>query len=295
MRPLRLLILLALLGAGAFWWITRPNPLPADAVAGLTGDARKGEALFWAGGCASCHAAKGATAAEQLKLGGGQELATQFGTFVVPNISPDKATGIGGWTLAEFANALTRGLNPAGQHLYPAFPYASYSHMTLQDVADLKAYLDTLPPVVQANAPHRLTFPFGWRRLVGGWKWLYLRPGWVVPDPLTHAEQRGRYLAEALVHCGECHTPRNLFGAMDSGRWLAGAPNPSGPGHIPNITPAKLDWSADDIATYLTSGLTPSFDSAGGDMSHVIENLGHLTDADRAAIAAYVKKVPPAN
>lgn len=295
MRPLRLLILLALLGAGAFWWITRPNPLPADAVAGMTGDARKGEALFWAGGCASCHAAKGATAAEQLKLGGGQELATQFGTFVVPNISPDKATGIGGWTLAEFANALTRGLNPAGQHLYPAFPYASYSHMTLQDVADLKAYLDTLPPVVQVNAPHRLTFPFGWRRLVGGWKWLYLRPGWVVPDPLTPAEQRGRYLAEALVHCGECHTPRNLFGAMDSGRWLAGAPNPSGPGHIPNITPAKLDWSADDIATYLTSGLTPSFDSAGGDMAHVIENLGHLTDADRAAIAAYVKKVPPAN
>ncbi len=280
-----------LLGAAAFWWVTAPDPLPARAVAGLSGDAHRGEAVFWAGGCASCHAAKGAEGAARLQLGGGQRLVTQFGTFVVPNISPS-AQGIGGWSALDLANAMLRGVTPAGAHLYPAFPYASYAHASLQDVVDLKAYLDQLPPVATPDQPHELRFPFTIRRLIGGWKWLFLRPGWVVAGPLPPEAERGRALVEGLGHCGECHTPRNAFGAMERSAWLAGAPLPTGKGRTPNLTPQKLDWSVADIANYLKTGFTPAFDSAGGEMADVVENLSHLPDADLAAMAAYLKLVP---
>lgn len=290
---LGLLLSLAVIGAGVFWWIARPQPLPGDALAGLTGDASRGRLVFWAGGCASCHAAKQAEGDARLLLVGGQTLVTQFGTFVVPNISSDPDHGIGKWSALDLANAMLRGQRPDGQHLYPAFPYPSYSHASLQDVVDLRAFLATLPPVATPSQPHDLRFPFNIRRLIGGWNWLFLRPGWVIPGALPPEETRGRYLAEALLHCGECHTPRNLLGAMNRSRWLAGAPNPTCKGHIPNLTPAKLDWSADDLLTYLTSGMTPAFDAAGGDMAHVIENLDQLPESDRKAIAAYLKLLPP--
>jgi mono/diheme cytochrome c family protein len=293
MRRILVAVLAVVLGAaGVFWGLTRPDPLPANAMAGLTGDAKHGEQVFWAGGCASCHAAKGAEGVARLQLGGGQRFATQFGTFVVPNISPDPSAGIGKWRAIDLANAMLRGLNPAGEHLYPAFPYPSYTHMTLQDVADLKAFLDTLPPVSTPSAPHELTFPFSIRRFVGIWKALYLRDDWTVRGTLSPAAQRGRYLVEALAHCGECHTQRNTLGAVRRDLWLAGAPNPVGTGRVPNITPGKLDWSEDDIATYLKTGMTPNYDSAGRDMSEVVENISKLSDADRADIAAYLKAVP---
>lgn len=291
-RFLLALALLALAGGAVFWWITRPVPLPADAMAGLTGDPKHGEDLFWTGGCASCHAAPGAKGADRLKLGGGLQLKTAFGTFSVPNISPDPVHGIGKWTARDLADAMKRGLLPDGRHLYPAFPYASYSHASLQDVADLKAFLDTLPPVARADTPHELTFPFQWRRLVGAWDWLYLRPGWVVTGNLTEEEKTGRAIVEGLGHCGECHTPRTALGGMKLTHWLAGAPNPSGQGRVPNITPAKLDWSKEDIYTYLTSGFTPAFDSAGGEMADVVQNMAKLPASDVRAIAAYLKRVP---
>jgi mono/diheme cytochrome c family protein len=109
---------------------------------------------------------------------------------------------------------------------------------------------------------------------------------------LSQEEEQGRYLVEVLGHCAECHTPRNRLGGLQRARWLAGAPNPSGKGNIPNITPAALDWSVGDIAEYLSSGFTPEFDTAGGSMAEVIENTARLTDADRLAIAAYLKRVP---
>lgn len=292
-RLLAALLLVALAGGAAFWWISRPRPLPPQAMAGLTGDAKHGEQLFWAGGCASCHDAPGAKDTERLRLGGGRRLVTPYGTFVVPNISPDPDHGIGRWQPIDLANAMLRGLGPGGVHLYPAFPYASYTHASLQDVADLAAFLKTLPPVATPDQPHELRFPFGWRRLVGAWDWLFLRPTWVMRGNLTAEEERGRALVEGLGHCGECHTPRNALGAMERARWLGGAPNPTGRGKIPNITPAKLDWSAEDIVTYLTTGFTPAFDSAGGDMAEVVENMAKLPDADRKAIAAYLKRVPP--
>lgn len=288
---LRIVVVLALLGGAAFWFVTRPAGIPAETYAGLTGDPQRGESVFWAAGCASCHAAPGAGEDTRLVLAGGMSFATEFGTFHAPNISPSEA-GIGGWSVADLGRAMQAGISPGGQHYYPAFPYTTYARATPQDVADLHAFMATLPPSDAQNVPHEVAFPFSWRRLLGGWKMLFFRDGWVIDTGLDETQQRGRYLVEALGHCAECHTPRNALGGIDTARWLGGAPNPSGQGNIPNITTGGLDWSAGDIAEYLKSGFTPEFDVAGGEMAEVVQNTAHLTDEDRAAIAAYLKAVP---
>lgn len=293
MRVIPSLAALAVIGAAAAWWLTAPSPLPPSATMGLIGDPKAGEQVFWAAGCASCHMAPEAKGAAQLVLAGGQAFPSPFGTFRAPNISP-APQGIGGWTLAQFADAVTRGVSPEGQHYYPAFPYTSYARMEMQDVADLKAFMDGLPPSDAASLPHEIGFPFNIRRNLGGWKLLFFREDWVIADPLSDQAARGRYIVEALAHCGECHTPRNGLGGLNTGRWLAGAPNPSGQGSIPNITPAQLTWSEAEIIDYLTTGFTPEFDSVGGHMAHVVENMARLPESDRAAVAAYLKQVPPA-
>lgn len=284
---------LAIVGLGGFWWLTSPDPLPADAFAGLTGDAAHGQQVFTAAGCASCHMAAGATGDAQLILAGGQKFPSAFGTFIAPNISPDPEHGIGAWTLQDVGNALQRGIGRDGEHLYPAFPYTAYQHMDPQDVADLYAYLQTLPPDATPSQPHDMSFPFTLRRGLGLWKTMFLTPDYVLTGDFTPEESRGRYIAEALAHCGECHTPRNALGGLDRSRWLAGAPNPSGQGTIPNITPAKLTWSPDEVLEYLTTGFTPEYDSVGGHMAHVVENLSKLPDSDRTAVVAYLQRVAP--
>ena len=291
-RLIRILLVLALVGFGAFWFITKPKTLAADALAGLAPDVGHGQQVFWAGGCASCHADEKAQGDARLVLQGGRKLASPFGTFLVPNIS-SLEQGIGGWSTLDLANAMHYGTSPDGAHYYPAFPYTSYGKATLQDIVDLKAFLDTLPPSDRASEPHELGFPFNIRLSLGGWKLLFASDAWVVAGDLTPAETRGRYLAEALGHCGECHTPRNVLGGAVRANWLGGAPNPTGKGTIPNITPAKLDWTEADLVEYFTTGFTPDFDSAGGHMAYVVENLAMLPQSDRAAIAAYLKKVPP--
>ncbi|WP_372605299.1 c-type cytochrome, partial [Actibacterium sp.] len=268
------LFCLVLIGLAGFWLITAPRPLPKDRLTGLTGDASRGETVFWAAGCASCHAAEGATGEAKLRLGGGQRFASPFGTFLAPNISPDPENGIGGWSLPEFANAVLRGVSPQGAHYYPAFPYTSYQHATDQDIADLKAFIDGLPPVATASQPHDVGFPFNIRRSLGGWKLLFARSDWVISGDLDPQLTRGRYLVEALGHCGECHTPRNPLGGILRSKWLTGAPTPDAKGKVPGLTPATLDWSAQDIAYYLETGFTPEFDSAGGHMASVVENAG---------------------
>ena len=285
-------VLIVALGGAAFWGLTTPRRAPDDAYAGLTGDAGHGAEVFWAAGCASCHTAPGAEATDRPVLAGGQKFPSAYGTFSAPNISPSPQ-GIGGWSVADLGNAMQHGVTPGGEHLYPVFPYTTYVHATPQDVADVKAFLDTLPPSDAAYQPGDVTFPFSIRRGMGLWKLAFLDAGWAVTGDLTPEETRGRYLAEALGHCGACHTPRTLAGAEDRGRWLGGAPDPSGKGRVPNITPAHLTWSKDEIATYLGSGFTPEYDSAGGLMAEVVTNLGHLPDADRLAIAAYLARVPP--
>ena len=292
MRIMRWLIVLGLVSAGGLYLMTKPKPLAAAAVADLTGDAVRGEAVFWAAGCASCHMAEKADGAAELVLSGGQKFPSDFGTFVAPNISQDPEQGIGAWSLLDLANAITRGVSPEGEHYYPALPYASYAKMELQDVADLYAFLKTLPADPTPSQPHELGFPFNIRDSIGVWKLMFLSDDWALPGNLTPTATRGRYLAEALAHCGECHTPRNMLGGMDTARWLGGAPNPSGEGRIPNITSAKLAWTAADIVQYLTTGFTPDYDSVGGQMAHVVENMARLPEADRQAVAEYILAVP---
>ena len=272
-----------------FAWFSRPLGLiPADAVFAQA-DPVHGEYLFHAGICSACHNANG---------GGGLELSSPFGVFRVPNISPDTETGIGGWTTAQFVNALLHGVSPSGKHYYPSFPYTSYARMSVEDAVDLKAYLDGLPPVNHKVGGHELGFPWNIRRGVGLWKRLFLDPSPHLPltadaDPLL---LRGRYLAEGPGHCTECHTSRNFIGGLESARWLAGAPSLEGEGTVPNITPSPdglADWSLNDIAYYLETGFTPDFDTVGGSMVKVQENLSHLTASDREAIARYLKALPP--
>lgn len=272
-------------------WITRATPIEAARYDGLTGDAARGAVVFTAAGCASCHAAPDAEGAAKLVLAGGERFPSEFGTFIAPNISPSDA-GIGGWSLTEFASAVQKGVSPGGQHYYPAFPYTAYALMTDQDVADLWAHWQTLPADDTPSQPHEVGFPFNIRLSLGGWKLLFADKGWVMDEVATPELERGRYLVEALAHCGECHTPRNALGGLDRGRWLAGAPNPSGTGTIPPLTPDKLTWGASEIAYYLETGFTPDFDSAGGHMVAVIENFSKLPASDRQAVVAYLKALP---
>jgi mono/diheme cytochrome c family protein len=293
-RLLAGLVGLAAVGAVAGWLLTAPQRLDAAATAQSPGDAARGARIFHGGGCASCHAAKGAKGDDRLKLGGGAVLATQFGNFQPPNISPGP-DGIGGWNLAEFDNAMRRGISPDGRHYYPAFPYTSYARMTPGDVADLFAYLNNLPAVTGKPPAGQIGFPFNIRRGIGLWKRLYLDPSPAITLPATAPAQAraGQYLVEGPGHCGECHTPRDSLGGPDRSRWLQGAPDPEGKGKVPGITAARLKWSAAEIADYLKTGFTPDYDSVGGSMVEVQANLAELSDADRAAIAAYLKAVTP--
>ncbi len=296
---------LAMAGLSVFWFLTTPATLAGDrfdalqTAAAQTPDLANGELVFWAGGCGSCHAEKSARGEDKKLLGGGHRLDTPAGIFVTPNISPDPQTGIGNWTLNDFANAMLVGISPDGGHYYPSFPYASYTRMSEKDVVDLWAYMKALPAVSRANEPHELNPLFALRRGVGLWKLAFLRndPVVLVDASNTLAEQ-GRYLVEGAGHCGECHTPRGAlgFGGMDTSRWLAGGPAPEGTGSIPNITPHETalgGWSAGDIAYYLESGFTPDFDSVGGTMVSVQDNMAQLPAEVREAIAAYLKTIPP--
>jgi len=283
-----------------FAWLTRGNPLQVDDLPAHRPDALAGERIFWAAGCASCHATPvdGARAKgdDKLILGGGTELDTPFGLFRTPNISPHNADGIGGWSMLDFVNAMQRGVSPKGRHYYPSFPYTSYARMNTSDVMDLKAFLDTLAPVAGRQDDHELGFPYSIRRGLGLWKRRYLTAEPVVASPDEDGPiEAGRELVEGAGHCGECHTPRDKLGGMDTHRWLTGAPNLEGEGRVPDISPSGkniADWSEADIAYYLESGFTPDFDTAGGTMVAVQENMAKLTPADRAAIAAYLKSLP---
>ncbi|WP_353642167.1 cytochrome c [Mesorhizobium sp. WSM2239] len=283
----------------AFWYLTAPGRIGAEAAEALgTGDAARGERIFWAGGCTSCHARPKSEGEALLQLAGGVQLETAFGAFVAPNISQDVNDGIGGWSGKDFADAMLKGVSPSGRHYYPAFPYTSYARMKPADVADLYAFMKTLPAVAGRAPDHTLSFPFSFRRGIGLWKLLYLddAPVIALDEGSPEKLQLGRYLVEGPGHCGECHTPRTVAGGTDKGQWLAGAVAAEGDGVIPNITSGEGgigDWSEGDIASYLETGFTPDFDSVGGSMVEVQKNIARLTQEDREAIAAYLKAVPP--
>jgi mono/diheme cytochrome c family protein len=295
-RGLAALVVLAIVGAVAAWFVSAPRPLYAHndwRAYEEGGDSGRGRIVFMAGGCESCHMTPGQ--GDPLRLGGGFELKTPFGSFLPPNISPDDRDGIGQWKVVDLANALLAGVSPDETHYYPALPYTSYSHMTLADVRDLMTYLRTLP-AVQGKAPaHRLSFPFTIRRGLGLWKLLYLRGGAPANDPSQSPEwNRGRYLVEGPGHCAECHSPRDFAGGIIASRRFSGGVSADGKGKVPNITPggALAKWSQSDIETALSTGFTPDGDSLGGDMAAVVRNLGQLPKPDIAAMATYLRTLP---
>ncbi|MCB1994066.1 MAG: cytochrome c [Geminicoccaceae bacterium] len=295
-RFLTVLVSLAALGALAAWFLSAPKPLYAagDPSLDAGGDAERGKLVFYAGGCPSCHMTPGQE--DRLKLGGGLELGSPFGAFYAPNISPHPRDGIGNWKAADLANAMLAGVSPRGEHYYPAFPYTSYARMTVTDVMDLKAWLDTLPAEPSIVPDHELAFPYNFRRGLGLWKLLNLDPAPVVDVGADPELERGRYLTEGPGHCGECHTPRDVTGGLELKHWLAGAPAPDGKGRIPNITSGPdglADWSTGDIAYALESGFKPDYDTLGSTMAEVQANLAKLPASDREAIAAYLKATPP--
>jgi len=287
------LIVAAVIGGAIFWWLTIPATTAANSLPAYTPDPANGLTTFNAGGCSSCHAVPGQP--DRLKLGGGLAITSPFGTFHSPNISPDPADGIGRWTEAEFVSAVLKGTAPSGVHYFPAFPYASYAHARVEDIRDLFAYLKTLAPVSGKVRDHDVPFPFNVRRNIGIWKLLFMDGKPYQPDPARSAQwNRGAYLVNGLGHCAECHSPRNFLGGIVTAQRFAGGPNPEGEGWVPNITQKRLgEWSAKDIAYFLESGQTPEGDTAGGSMVRVIRNTSQLSSEDRAAIAEYIKSLPP--
>lgn len=290
---------IAALGVAAIW-LTSPSPIDEGDLPSHQPDPVAGERIFWAAGCASCHATpvdgRRAKGEAKLRLGGGMELDTPFGLFRAPNISPHPEDGIGEWSMLEFVNAMQKGISPDGRHYYPSFPYTSYARMETRDVMDLRAFIDTMPPVLGRPQDHELKFPYSIRRGIGLWKRRYLAEESIIePASSNDLVALGQNLVEGAGHCGECHTPRDRFGGLDTNQWLNGAQNLDGEGRIPDITPAGKNvsgWSAEDIAYYLESGFTPDFDTVGGSMVAVQENMAKLSSEDRAAIAAYLKSLP---
>ena len=301
-RALLALLVLGAASALVFYLATMPVTVPASALPAHEPDLANGKYMFTAGGCAECHAVPLEGCGDRkIKdaqiLAGGRCLKTPFGTFNVPNISPDKDTGIGNWTTLDFVNAMKRGVAPDGTYLYPAFPYPSYQRMTYEDLIDLKAYLDTLPAVNNKVPPSALRFPYSIRRALGLWDRLYVDGKSFTPDPNASAEiNRGAYLVQGPGHCSECHSSRNLLGGIVKGTEFAGARGLEGKGHVPNITPSKDgigDWSEEDIAYLLETGNLPDYDTIGEAMAPVQRNMAKLTPEDRDAIAAYIKSLPP--
>ena len=251
-----------------------------------------GRYMATAADCTACHTAPGGK-----PFAGGGALETPFGTLLAPNITPDVATGIGGWTDDEFVEALRGGIGHGGIHLYPAMPYTYYTKMTRADVLAIRAYLDTLQPVHNLVIANQLPFPFNQREAMVGWNALYFKPGEFKPDPAESEEwNRGAYLVEGAEHCGLCHTSKNAMGGDETTRRMQGSVLQSW--YAPNLTGDQRiglgDWTIEDIMLYLKTGRN-RFGIGSGPMADAItHSTSHLADADLRAIAVYVKSLPPA-
>lgn len=259
-------------------------------------DVARGRYLVAAGGCRSCHTADQPGAAP---FAGGRALKTPFGTFYAPNITPDPETGIGRWRVEDVVRALREGIRPDGQPYFPVFPYPAYAGLSEADARAIGAFLLNQAPVRRPVPEHELPWFLATRWVMLGWNFLNFTPGGFTADNTRPREwNRGAYLVRHLGHCGECHTPRDWLGAPDPARELAG--NDAGPDGevVPNITPDAAsgigNWASDEITLFLETGMLPDGDFSGASMSDVIDdNTSQLTPADRAAIATYLKALPP--
>lgn len=257
---------------------------------------KRGEYLFHAAGCMACHTD---TTPGAQPLAGGRAFVTPFGTFYSPNITPDPETGIGRWTDGQFLGALHNGERPDGAAYFPVFPFTSFTGMKDEDALAIKAYLFSLPPVRAPAKPHDLPFPISWRFLQEGWRLLYFSSQRFKPDPARDpVYNRGAYLVTAVAHCGECHTPRNLFGATDQSMALAGTVDGPDGDPVPNITPDKKTgiggWAVDEIVELLRTGETPEQSQVKGAMREAVKDgLRYLNESDLTAIATYILAQPP--
>jgi mono/diheme cytochrome c family protein len=270
------------------------GPSPTGPPSELTqADARaRGEYITRMADCEACH-----TATDGEPFAGGRPFVLPFGTIYTPNITPDPDTGIGKWSDAQFLRTVHQGVSADGSRLYPAFPYDSYTLLTDADVLAIKSYLFSLTPVRQANRPNTFSFPFNQRWLMAFWSAFFNRDERFRPiREQTPEWNRGAYLAEAAGHCGECHTPRNLFQAMDQRHKFAGG---VAEGWIAyNITSDPTsgvgDWSAEQLAAYLGSGHARGRGAASGPMGEAVDlSLSKLTPSDISAIVTYLRSVKP--
>ena len=258
----------------------------------------KGKYIFHASGGCSCHTD---TKNDGAFLAGGRPINTPFGTFFGTNITPDPATGIGEWTDEDFVRAMTKGLSPEGNHYFPVFPYTSFHNITQEDLIALKAYLFSIPAVNQKNIPHDLILPFGRQALLMIWKNVVWSPQTFISNPeQTKSWNRGAYIAQALAHCGECHTPRNLLGGLKTYLHFSGSKEGPEGELAPNITPHKItgigDWTKVDISYFLETGMKPDGDYTQGLMAEVIEHgYYYLKVEDLDAVAEYLISLLPIN
>lgn len=270
------------------------NPAPAAAPAQQAQPSallQRGEYLTKAADCVACHTVLGGK-----PFAGGLPFKLPFGTMYATNITADRETGIGDWSDDDFVNALQKGVGKGGKHLYPSMPYTSYTQLSRDDALAIKAYLFSLPPVHQPNRPNGLIFPFNIRLSMMFWNLVFLKDQRFQPDPnLSAQENRGAYLATALGHCGECHTPRNIGFAMKAHHPLAGAELQGW--RAWNLTADKSSgvgaWSDAQLNSYLSIGRADGRGAAAGPMGEAIENsLQYLTPQDTTALVAYLRKVP---
>jgi len=252
----------------------------------------RGSYLARAADCVGCHTKSG----DDL-FAGGVRIETPFGYMLSSNITPDPETGIGLWSSEDFYRALHEGVNRHGQDMYPTMPYDFYTKITRADSDALYAYVRSVKPVHNQIEVNHLRFPFNLRWTMGAWRELYFQAGTYTPDPAKPSSwNRGAYLVEALGHCGGCHSPRNFMGGVEKSQELSGAliDNWFAVNLTSDITTGLGAWSANEIASYLKTGTTTDKDNAQGPMADFIEDsTSHLTDADRLAMAEYLKSIPP--
>lgn len=296
-RLLVVVVVLAAIGAGAYALLNRTdsNPGMAPSVAGAPSSAsllERGEYLTKAADCAACH-----TVSETGKpFAGGVAFKLPFGTIYSSNITADPEHGIGTWSDDEFVHAVQGGIGKDGQHLYPAFPYTSYTQLSRDDVLAIKAYLFSLPKIDAVNRRNDLAFPFNQRWAMGFWNAAFFKNQRFAADPSKSAQwNSGAYLATALGHCAECHTPRNLGYGLEHGKELAGAELQGWRAY--NITSDSRygigGWSDADIAQYVSTGHADGHASASGPMGEaVVHSLQYLNPQDVSALVAYLRTVP---
>ena len=265
----------------------------------LAADPLRGKYIYNISGCYFCHTSitikKNHHTKDFSNSAGGRPIRTQYGIFYPPNITPDVTNGIGKWTYSDFRKAILFGVSPNGKSYYPSFPYTSYKGMAEKDVADVWSYMQTLKPSNKLSKNHKLSIPFNFRLTATVWRWLFFeKPKRNIPYIGENILlTRGRYLVKVLGHCGECHTPRNIFGAKISESFLRGSLDHTG-SLIPDLKPYNTSsiksWNIFQLVEYLDSGMLPNGDFAGGKMAEVIEfSTSRMSYQDRLAIATYLK------